>query len=80
MTVATKRPTLQRIGEIGKALLVPIVAFQLGRYSEVFSGSALAWTAVACYALSLSLIADSEGLRTGFRRKPDSVPMIADSR
>jgi hypothetical protein len=24
--------------------------------------------------------ADSEGLRTGFRRKPDSVPMIADSR
>jgi len=23
--------------------------------------------------------ADSEGLRTGFRRKPDSVPMIADS-
>ena len=26
------------------------------------------------------LHADSEGLRTGFRRKPDSVPMIADSR
>jgi hypothetical protein len=24
--------------------------------------------------------AESEGLRTGFRRKPDSVPMIADSR
>ena len=24
--------------------------------------------------------ADSDGLRTGFRRKPDSVPMIADSR
>jgi hypothetical protein len=26
------------------------------------------------------LIAESEALRTGFRRKPDSVPMIADSR
>jgi len=25
-------------------------------------------------------VADSGGLRTGFRRKPDSVPMIADSR
>ena len=25
-------------------------------------------------------IAESEALRTGFRRKPDSVPMIADSR
>jgi hypothetical protein len=25
-------------------------------------------------------IADSEALRTGFRRKADSVPMIADSR
>jgi hypothetical protein len=24
--------------------------------------------------------AESEALRTGFRRKPDSVPMIADSR
>jgi len=24
--------------------------------------------------------AESEGLRTGFRRKPDSIPMIADSR
>jgi hypothetical protein len=23
--------------------------------------------------------AESEGLRTGFRRKPDSIPMIADS-
>jgi hypothetical protein len=26
-----------------------------------------------------SLVADSEALRTGFRRKPDSIPMIADS-
>jgi len=26
------------------------------------------------------LLADSDGLRTGFRRKPDSNPMIADSR
>jgi hypothetical protein len=26
------------------------------------------------------LPAESEALRTGFRRKPDSVPMIADSR
>jgi hypothetical protein len=25
-------------------------------------------------------IAESEALRTGFRRKPDSIPMIADSR
>jgi hypothetical protein len=25
-------------------------------------------------------LAESEPLRTGFRRKPDSVPMIADSR
>jgi len=25
-------------------------------------------------------VADSDGLRTGFRRKPDSNPMIADSR
>jgi hypothetical protein len=24
--------------------------------------------------------AESEALRTGFRRKPDSIPMIADSR
>jgi hypothetical protein len=23
--------------------------------------------------------AESDGLRTGFRRKPDSIPMIADS-
>jgi hypothetical protein len=27
-----------------------------------------------------TLRAESEGLRTGFRRKPDSIPMIADSR
>jgi hypothetical protein len=27
-----------------------------------------------------SAVAESEGLRTGFRRKPDSIPMIADSR
>jgi hypothetical protein len=26
------------------------------------------------------MAADSDGLRTGFRRKPDSIPMIADSR
>src|SRR5258706_15243877 len=30
--------------------------------------------------LFLRDFADSEALRTGFRRKPDSVPMIADSR
>ena len=29
---------------------------------------------------SESMNAESEGLRTGFRRKPDSIPMIADSR
>jgi hypothetical protein len=30
--------------------------------------------------LRTSLDAESEALRTGFRRKPDSIPMIADSR
>ena len=33
-----------------------------------------------CFLDMLGVFADSEGLRTGFRRKPDSVPMIADSR
>jgi hypothetical protein len=28
----------------------------------------------------LRFCAESDGLRTGFRRKPDSIPMIADSR
>jgi len=29
---------------------------------------------------TLPVRAESDGSRTGFRRKPDSVPMIADSR
>jgi hypothetical protein len=60
MSVPTEGTTFQRLGEIANALVGPVVAFQLGRYSEVFSGRALAWVAVVCYAVALSLILYSQ--------------------
>jgi len=35
--------------------------------------------ALGVHRITVTLVAESDALRTGFRRKPDSVPMIADS-
>ncbi len=47
--------TFQRIGEVAQVLLAPIAAFQLGAYSEHFSGSRWAWIALVGYCVLLVL-------------------------
>src|ERR1700694_4885081 len=71
------------------AVVFVIVAFELarlGRDGLAHLADELDWAFIEADDWSLGIrrfgveIAESEGLRTGFRRKPDSVPMIADSR
>jgi hypothetical protein len=50
------KPLYQRIGEVAQILLVPMAAFQLGVYSQSFSGSAWAWIALVGYCVLLALL------------------------
>ena len=54
--VRSMKPLNQRLGKVALILLVPLAAFQLGRYSESFSGTALAWAVVAGNILLLVLL------------------------
>jgi hypothetical protein len=56
MSVTTEKSTFLRACEIAGILTVPVFAFQLGRYSEAFSGSALAWSSALCYAVVLPFV------------------------
>jgi hypothetical protein len=50
------KPLNQRLGKVAQILLVPLAALQLGRYSESFSGTTLAWAVVAGNILLLVLL------------------------
>ena len=50
------KPLNQRLGKLVQILLVPLAAFQLGRYSESFSATNLAWALVAGNILLLVLL------------------------
>jgi uncharacterized membrane protein YoaK (UPF0700 family) len=51
------KPLNQRIGKVAQILMIPLVAFTLGRMSvEPFSGSGWAWASVILSALVLVVL------------------------
>jgi hypothetical protein len=56
MSMLTENTTLRRTCEVAGILTVPTFAFLLGRYSEVFSGNAIEWFTVGCFALALMFV------------------------
>jgi uncharacterized membrane protein YoaK (UPF0700 family) len=53
----TMNPINQRIGKVAQILMIPLVAFNLGRMSvEPFSGSGWAWASVILSVVLLLLL------------------------
>jgi O-antigen/teichoic acid export membrane protein len=51
------KPLNQRIGKVTQILMIPLVAFTLGRMSvEPFSGSGWAWASVVLSVLVLAVL------------------------